>query len=138
MKKRYLQKLSITLGVSIFATTPVFLGKLAAKTPPPSGYAWVTVVNNNDLMPGSGGRTFNSYNQPSVNAYGVVVMRARSRGGQEGGHGNGGGVPAAAVAVQAMVKEAAAAIKAEEVAMNRGTARPTASTFAIWGCRGGR
>lgn len=42
---------------------------------------WSTVVNNNDLMPGTTGRTFNSYNQPSVNMDGLVVMRARSRGG---------------------------------------------------------
>lgn len=42
---------------------------------------WMTVVNNNDLIPPLYVRHFNSYNQPSVNARGVVVMRARSRGG---------------------------------------------------------
>jgi hypothetical protein len=42
---------------------------------------WQTVVNNNDLMPPSGVRNFNSYNQPSINSNGMVVIRARSRGG---------------------------------------------------------
>ena len=44
----------------------------------------MTVVNNNDLMPESA-RTFNSYNQPSVNVDGFVVIRARSRGGDGAG-----------------------------------------------------
>jgi hypothetical protein len=44
-------------------------------------FQWVTVVNNNDLMPPLAVRNFNSYNQPSVNLNGVVVIRARSRGG---------------------------------------------------------
>ncbi len=43
-------------------------------------FDWVTVVNNNDQMPGTT-RSFNSYNQPSVNVNGLVVVRARSRGG---------------------------------------------------------
>jgi len=37
------------------------------------------VVNNGYTMPGSDA-VFNSYNQPSVNAYGFVVFRARSKG----------------------------------------------------------
>lgn len=44
-------------------------------------FHWTTVVNNNNLIPPLYVRNFNSYNQPSVNAMGVVVMRARSRGG---------------------------------------------------------
>ncbi len=44
-------------------------------------FEWQTVVNNNDLIPPLLVRNFNSYNQPSVNVDGVVVMRARSRGG---------------------------------------------------------
>ena len=44
-------------------------------------YKWETVINNNDLIPPLFVRNFNSYNQPSVNTHGVVVMRARSRGG---------------------------------------------------------
>jgi len=44
-------------------------------------FKWETVVNNNDLIPPLLARNFNSYNQPSVNVSGVVVARARSRGG---------------------------------------------------------
>ena len=46
-----------------------------------SVFQWNTVINNNDLMPFAKGRTFNSYNPPSVNTRGMVVVRARSRGG---------------------------------------------------------
>jgi hypothetical protein len=54
----------------------------AAEVATTSTFEWTTVVNNNDAMPGApGGRTFNSYNQPSVNRDGLVVFRARSRGG---------------------------------------------------------
>ena len=42
--------------------------------------SWTTVVNNGDVMPGTS-VLFNSYNQPSVNALGTVVFRARSKGG---------------------------------------------------------
>ena len=40
---------------------------------------WKTVVNNGDIMPDTTS-LFNSYNQPSVNAFGLVVFRARSKG----------------------------------------------------------
>lgn len=40
---------------------------------------WRTVVNNNELIPGST-KNFNSYNQPSINSKGLVVFRARSKG----------------------------------------------------------
>ena len=43
-------------------------------------YTWSTVANNGDLIPGTD-KTFNSYNQPAVNTHGMVVFRARSRGG---------------------------------------------------------
>jgi hypothetical protein len=46
--------------------------------------AFKVVVNNGVLVPGSE-RTFNSYNQPSVNASGLIVFRARSQGGKGGG-----------------------------------------------------
>ena len=59
------------------------------RTAPNPEFDWVTVVNNNDPMPPAG-KHFNSYNQPSVNVNGLVVIRARSRGG-EGGEGGGGG-----------------------------------------------
>ncbi|XSG83858.1 MAG: hypothetical protein ACPW60_08945 [Methylohalobius sp. ZOD2] len=59
---------------------------------PKVAFEWTTIVNNGDYMPTDACdpefptvptcRTFNSYNQPSVNARGLVVMRARSRGGQ--------------------------------------------------------
>ena len=45
-------------------------------------FAWTTVVNNGQLMPGST-KLFNSYNQPSMNADGLVVFRARSKGPQQ-------------------------------------------------------
>ena len=48
-----------------------------------------TVVNNNDLVPGSA-KNFNSYNQPSVNTHGLVAFRARSQGGQPGGQPESG------------------------------------------------
>jgi hypothetical protein len=44
---------------------------------------WTTVVNNGTAMPGSV-KTFNSYNQPAVNSAGLVVFRARSKGGEGG------------------------------------------------------
>jgi hypothetical protein len=51
----------------------------------PSAFTWETVVNSNDLMPPLDTTRFNSYNQPSVNARGLVVMRARSRGNDASG-----------------------------------------------------
>jgi hypothetical protein len=53
----------------------------AAQAPP---LDWSTVVNINDTMPGTTAR-FNSFNQPSVNAGGLVVVRARSKGSTGGG-----------------------------------------------------
>lgn len=68
------------LGIGIVATTALTVR--AGQPPPAPGLTWSTVINNNDAMPGApGGRTFNSYNQPSVNVHGLVVVRARSRGG---------------------------------------------------------
>lgn len=43
-------------------------------------FKFQVVVNNSDLVPGTA-KPFNSYNQPSVNDIGLVVFRARSRGG---------------------------------------------------------
>jgi hypothetical protein len=54
----------------------------AAPPLPAASFEWTTVVNNNDTMPGAPfNRKFNSYNQPSVNTSGLVVIRARSTGG---------------------------------------------------------
>lgn len=46
--------------------------------------AWRTVVNHGDNPPGAA-TAFNSYNQPSVNASGLVTFRARTKG--EGARG---------------------------------------------------
>ena len=46
---------------------------------PVSLTGWATVADNADLVPGTS-RVFNGYNQPSVNAYGVVVFRGRTVG----------------------------------------------------------
>jgi hypothetical protein len=74
-------------------------------------YEWYTVANNGDVIPTdsssscgschedmassdeptSEGSKFNSYNQPAINKNGVVVFRARSRGGHGGGEGGTGG-----------------------------------------------
>jgi hypothetical protein len=48
-----------------------------------AGFEWQVVVNNGVTVPGDG-RTFNSYNQPSLNVRGVVVFRGRSKGGAAG------------------------------------------------------
>lgn len=76
------------LGVREAALAAALLAMLAAvfetsaAPPSPPWLNWTTAVNNNDPMPGDpAGRTFNSYNQPSVNVDGLVVIRARSRGG---------------------------------------------------------
>ena len=80
-------------------TAPVALALLiagSAQAAPPATYpfTWSTVVNNGDYLPTdlcdpsiptANCVHFNSYNQPSVNAERLVVMRARSRGG----HGQG-------------------------------------------------
>jgi hypothetical protein len=74
--------------VAIGATT------IAATAAPVTAFEWQVVVNNGDFMPTDlcdptepdpttpPCRKFNSYNQPSVNADQLVVIRARSRGGQ--------------------------------------------------------
>lgn len=46
------------------------------------GFAWQTIANNGQAMPGSSS-LFNSYNQPSINSDGLVVFRARSKGPQQ-------------------------------------------------------
>jgi hypothetical protein len=69
----------------------------SAGAAPPVVIDWQVVMNNGDLMPTDlcdpaapepatpPCRRFNSYNQPSVNVDRLVVVRARSRGGQAGG-----------------------------------------------------
>lgn len=49
-------------------------------------YEWYPVATNGDLIPGTS-KHFNSYNQPAVNKGGMVVFRARSKGGEGQGQG---------------------------------------------------
>ena len=77
-----------TLRLALLAAT------MAASSAPLSAFEWQVVANNGDFMPtgqcNPAGpnpttppcRKFNSFNQPSVSAKQMVVMRARSRGGQ--------------------------------------------------------
>lgn len=75
MTTRFVRFLIRVLGVMSLAA-PV-----AAAAPDSNPFEWVTVANNADTLPGTG-KAFNSYNPPSVNARGLVVFRARSRGPQ--------------------------------------------------------
>lgn len=83
MKRRLYYWCCLVVGSSIILGSA---GMVAAK-PKADTFEWVTVVNKNDLMPNAPpdaplrSRTFNSFNQPSVNRSGVVVLRARGRGG---------------------------------------------------------
>ena len=67
---------------------PVLMLAMFAVT---SAEAWVTVVNNGDLAPGSETDSFFSYNQPSINDAGLVVFRARAKPASGGGGGGQGG-----------------------------------------------
>jgi hypothetical protein len=90
MNNSYLHPKILALGLTGIAAAFQF----AMAASPDPNYEWSTVVNNGDFMPTDlcnptepnpttpPCRKFNSYNQPSVNANGLVVMRARSRGGQ--------------------------------------------------------
>ena len=74
--------------ISALASTAAMAQSTAgpvAKQSPPAQFVWSTVANSADAIPGGDGRTFNSFNQPSVNAAGRVVLRARSKGGQGAG-----------------------------------------------------
>lgn len=67
--------LSLVLVTSTSSPATVF----AAEFP------WSVVVNNGTRVPADPlQRTFNSYNQPSLNVGGLVVFRGRSRGGMGG------------------------------------------------------
>ena len=74
MKPRYMKPLYLLAAVAVVTGTAVADEK-------ESVFEWNTVFNNNDKIPGAEPRTFNSYNPPSVNTKGMVVVRARSRGG---------------------------------------------------------
>ncbi|TKB25652.1 hypothetical protein FCL47_14090 [Desulfopila sp. IMCC35006] len=90
MKHHYLRALFVMVGVAAIVANAAAAPKNKEKGRTVPTYGWATVVNNNDLMPPLEARNFNSYNQPSVNLDGLVVIRARSKGG-EGGGGDGHG-----------------------------------------------
>ena len=82
------------LPLALFAA--IATNSIAAQ-PQVAPFTWSSVVSNADYMPTDSCdptaflptsppcRYFNSYNQPSVNASGLVVFRARSRGGHGAG-----------------------------------------------------
>ncbi|HSE13099.1 MAG TPA: hypothetical protein VLB69_10740 [Rudaea sp.] len=82
------------LPLALFAAVAANAG---ATQPQLAPFTWHSVVDNGDYMPTDSCdpaaflptsppcRNFNSYNQPSVNASGLVVFRARSRGGHGAG-----------------------------------------------------
>ncbi len=49
--------------------------------------AWKTVANNDTVMPDSPNLNFFSYNQPSINTYGLVVFRGRAKSATTGSGG---------------------------------------------------
>lgn len=80
MKTKFLTSLvgRVVLGLGIPA--PWVTGSFAQSDPlPVTPVKWTTVVNNLDVIPATT-VNFNSYNQPSMNASGLVVFRARSKG----------------------------------------------------------
>ncbi len=77
---RFLWLPSMLSSLGLFAVTLLIAGP-SVSAPKPETFKWRVVVNNGDFLPGSE-KNFNSYNQPSVNAKGLVVFRARSRGPQ--------------------------------------------------------
>jgi hypothetical protein len=83
MNYHHLHPAVLLMGSMAIATTNV---QVATAAPLASDLHWSTVVNNGDATPCATDpcRKFNSYNQPSVNANGLVVFRARSKGGQGG------------------------------------------------------
>lgn len=72
MRRHRLRKIVLVLAASTLMPAAAFA----------NDFEWAVVVNNDAIVPGDSlGRRFNSYNQPSVNVGGLVVFRARSRGG---------------------------------------------------------
>jgi hypothetical protein len=96
MKNRYWQTKIQFIGLTVIAAAVQ-----SAMAAPPVSFNWSTVVNNGDYIPTNTCdptaanpttppcKKFNSYNQPSVNEKGLVVFRARSKGGEGGGGGEG-------------------------------------------------
>jgi hypothetical protein len=78
--KGYRTELSLRFA-ALAAFTAMVVGLAGASPPAMDDLQWMTVAHNNHYLPGTAKR-FNSYNPPSVNAGGLVVFRARSRGPQ--------------------------------------------------------
>jgi hypothetical protein len=74
------RRYSLTGAVALACLLPQLPGMAETPGPLPESYAWKKVVNNLDFVPGTDSKPFNSYNQPSVNASGLIVFRARSKG----------------------------------------------------------
>ncbi len=96
MKARILGRYSLLLAV------------LAGTSMASAQSNWTTVINNGSVMPGSNNVLFNSYNQPSVNALGTVVIRARSKGGSGTGSGGSSGGPVHGIYMRNMLLRRAA------------------------------
>lgn len=63
------------------ASAQTTLTTLASKVGKSTAPKWKIVVNNGTLVPGDT-RSFNSFNQPSINMNNLVVFRGRSKAGQ--------------------------------------------------------
>lgn len=94
-----------------------------SKPAPVPTLSWWTVVNNGDLVPNDS-RNFNSYNQPSVNMYDLVVFRGRSKGGTSG-------EPAHGIFLRNMANVLAQKDAPIEVLFDRNTAVPQPNNIPI-------
>ena len=74
------RRYSLTGAVALACLLPQLPGMAETPGTLPESYTWQKVVNNLDFVPGTDLKPFNSYNQPSVNASGLIVFRARSKG----------------------------------------------------------
>ncbi len=79
MKRRSKFGTALLLGAAVLIHAPGVRAQPVAQAPQQQ-VLWKKIVNNADVMPGTAAN-FNSYNQPSINSKGVVVFRARSKGG---------------------------------------------------------
>lgn len=77
---KFLRPRSTLIRLGLLTVTLLIAGQ-SISAPKPETFKWRVVANNGDFIPSSE-KNFNSYNQPSVNAKGLVVFRARSRGPQ--------------------------------------------------------
>lgn len=92
-KRGYWTAVAVVLA-PLAAVAPATVSGADVKDQPLS-FLWSTVANSATVIPGGDGvTTFNSFNQPSVNVTGLVVLRARSKGSEGTGTvSEGGGSP---------------------------------------------